>query len=147
MRNWFNSPVFLNAGIGILSIFLVVLIAALVSRVIYPRVAPERSDFESHLISNVIQIEVLNGCGEPGVATHFTNQLRSVGFDVVHSGNFENYDLEHTIIIARSKNIDNARQVAQALGVIPSRILRESSPYYYLDATVVVGADYAQLNL
>ncbi len=147
MRKWFASPVFLNAGIGILGFLLLVLVTALISRVIYPRVMPERTDFETHLISNVIQIEVLNGCGIPGIATRYTNELRNLGFDVVHSGNFESYDLEKTIVIARSDNFDNARRVARALGVESRNILRETSPYYYLDATVVLGADFEQLNL
>ncbi len=147
MRKWLSSPVFLNASIGILSVILFVLVAALISRVVYPRVLPERTDYETHLISNVIQIEVLNGYGEAGIATRYTNKLRNLGFDVVHSGNFESYDLEHTVVIARSNNKENARRVAQALGIDPRNILTETSPYYYLDATVVLGADHHLLKL
>jgi hypothetical protein len=147
MKKWFDSPIFLNVAIGVLGVFLFVLLAALAARVIYPRIVPDRSDIETHLISNVIQLEVLNGCGVSGVATRFTNHLRSLGFDVVQSGNFETFDLEKSFVIDRSGNIQNARRVARALGISDDRIIRESSPFYYLDATVVIGADFETLDL
>lgn len=147
MKKWFDSPLFLNVSIGLLGVLLLILVTALFARVVYPRIVPERSDIETHLISNVIQLEVLNGCGVPGVATRFTNHLRSVGFDVVQSGNFETFDLEHTIVIDRSGNKENARRVARAIGVSEDNIIRETSPFFYLDATVVVGADFDSLEL
>ncbi|MCH8569496.1 MAG: LytR C-terminal domain-containing protein [Balneolales bacterium] len=142
-----STPFLINAGIIFSAGLLILLLAALAGRVIYPRIVPERTDLESHLISNVIQVEVLNGCGVAGVATRFTNHLRSLGFDVVSSGNFESFDLEHSIIIDRTGNRSNAARVARALGIDESRIIRETSPFFYLDATVVIGADHADLNL
>lgn len=145
MRDYFNSPFFLNAGIGASSVILVVLLIALSARVVYPRVFAERTELQSHLLSNVIQVEVLNGCGVQGVAASFTNQLRGLGFDVVQSGNFETFDLQESFVIDRNGNKQNARRVALALGINPRNIITEVSPYFYLDATVVIGADFEQL--
>jgi len=147
MKKWFDSPLFLNALIGFLSFLLIFLLLALFTRVIYPRIHAERSDIESHLISSVIQIEVLNGCGLPGIASRFTNNLRKSGFDVVDSGNFERFDVEHSFIIDRSGNSENARRVARALGIPDNRIIREVSPHFFLDASVVIGADFDDLKL
>lgn len=141
-----NNELFLNAAIGFLSVLLIVLIAALFTRVIYPRIFNERSETNSELISEIIQIEVLNGCGVSGIANSYTGILRENGFDVVETGNFETFDLQETIVISRSGVMDNAYRVANALGVTEKNVIRESSPDYYLDVTVVLGLDYEKLN-
>ena len=91
-------------------------------------------------------MEVLNGCGESGIANNFTNLLRSNGFDVVEVGNFERFDVENTFVISRSSSFNNAKRVADALGVSEENIIREESEDFYLDVTVVLGKDYQQLN-
>ncbi|MFN1835840.1 LytR C-terminal domain-containing protein [Balneola sp. MJW-20] len=141
-----RDGLFLNTAIGFLSILLIILIAALFTRIIYPRIFNERAEDQSRLISEIIQIEVLNGCGEPGIANSYTGVLRTNGFDVVETGNFENFNLPETIVISRSGIMDNARRVAMALGVDEKNILFEASPDYYLDVTVVIGNDYEKLN-
>lgn len=141
-----NKELFLNAAIGFLSVLLILLFAALFTRIIYPRIFNERAELQSELISEIIQIEVLNGCGVTGIANDYTGLLRSNGFDVVETGNFESFDLQETIIISRSGVMDNAYRVANALGVSEENILRESSPDFYLDVSVIIGHDYNRLN-
>lgn len=137
----------LNAVIGFLSLLLCVLLVALFIRVIYPRIQSERSNTQTELISDVIQLEVLNGCGIAGAASTFTAALRKNGFDVVEAGNFENYNMEKTTIISRTMNKENAKHIADALGIKYSQIIVEASENYYLDATIIIGADYQSLNL
>ena len=141
-----SEQLFLNAAIGFLSVLLIILLVALGTRIIYPRIFNQRVETESQLISEVIQIEVLNGCGIPGIANAYTGVLRENGFDVVETGNYDNFNLEKTIVISRSGVLDNARRVASALGVDPINVIREESPDYFLDVTVVIGHDYEQLN-
>ena len=140
-----SSHFLLHSALGFLSILLLILIVALFSRIIYPRVLAERSE-ASVLVSDVIQIEVLNGCGIPGLATKFTSKMRQNGFDVVQSGNFETFDISETIVIDRSGSKENAKRVARALGVPEQRIIREISSDFYLDATIVIGSDYETLH-
>lgn len=142
-----SQNLILNAALGFLTLLLLFLIFALITRIIYPRIVTERANSETHLISNIIQIEVLNGCGVPGVANRFTSVLRSNGFDVVESGNFETFDVSETIVIDRAGNYENARRVAAALGIKESNIIQEVSPAFYLDATLVIGSDYEKLNI
>lgn len=134
----------LNITIGLLSAVLIVLLIALVVRIWFPGIQPERDNGGTHLISEVIQIQVLNGCGVAGVASAFTGRLRQHGFDVVESGNFETYSVDRTFVIDRSGNLENARRVARALGISETQIIREVASGFYLDATVVIGADYQQ---
>ncbi|MCG8372011.1 MAG: LytR C-terminal domain-containing protein, partial [Balneolales bacterium] len=68
------------------------------------------------------------------------------GFDVVETGNFDHFDLQESIVISRAGNLENAKQVAVALGISEINVLREESPDFYLDVTVVIGHDFEQLN-
>lgn len=141
-----TNELYLNAAIGFLSVLLILLIVALFTRLIYPRIFNERAELESELISEIIQIEVLNGCGVPGIANAYTGLLRKNGFDVVETGNFETFDLQETIIISRSGVMDNAYRVANALGVSSENVIRESSSDFYLDVSVIIGKDFEKLN-
>lgn len=142
-----RDDVTLNAAIGFLSVLLALLILALLFRLAYPRIESQRAVDDPVLISDIIQLEVLNGCGVPGVAGRFTTALRRYGFDVVESGNFDNFEMEETILISRNGNMRNATRVARALGIPEERILIEVSPDFYLDATLVIGADFESLNI
>lgn len=142
-----NSSFFLNAVIGFLSLLLLVLLGAFFTRMFFPRIQNTRTDAQAQLISKVIQVEVLNGCGVPGIASRYTHILRKNGFDVVESGNFDNFDVTHTFIIDHSGHLENARHVAHALGLSSKRVIEERSKDFYLDATVVIGSDYNSLKL
>lgn len=142
-----QKTLLLNSAIGFLGVLLLLLIIALATRLIYPRIINDRVETDQALISEIIQMEVLNGCGVPGLATRYTGSLREFGFDVVETGNFDHFNLENSIIISRSGHMENARRVANAIGIPEQQILREESPDYYLDVTLVIGADYETLNL
>jgi hypothetical protein len=137
----------LNSAIGFLGVLLLILLIALTTRILYPRIVSERVSQDPALISTVIQIEVLNGAGIPGLATRFTSSLRSYGFDVVETGNFDHFNVTNTLVISRNGEMENARRVARAIGVSDQYILREESPDFYLDVTLVIGSDFESLNL
>ncbi len=141
-----TNELFLNTAIGFLSVLLILLLAALFTRIVYPRIFNERAELQSELISEIIQIEVLNGCGVSGIANAYTGLLRSNGFDVVETGNFETFDLQETIIISRSGVMDNAYRVANALGVSEENVIKESSTDFCLDVSVIIGHDFEKLN-
>ncbi|MEQ9279430.1 MAG: LytR C-terminal domain-containing protein [Balneola sp.] len=145
-KNSTSKDLYLNSAIGFLSVLLIGLLLALFTRIIYPRIFNQRADQPSELIGSIIQLEVLNGCGESGIANNFTNLLRNNGFDVVEVGNFERFDVENTFVISRSSAFNNAKRVANALGVSEENIIREESDDFYLDVTVVLGKDYQKLN-
>lgn len=137
----------LNAVIGFLSLLLFLLLFGLFTRLVYPRIQNQRVEAEPKLIGEIIQLEVLNGCGVSGLANQFTSALRKNGFDVVETGNFDHFDMQETIIISRTYNTDNAKRVAEAIGIDEKNILVEASDDFYLDATIVIGSDYQTLNL
>ncbi|MGM0506285.1 MAG: LytR C-terminal domain-containing protein [Bacteroidota bacterium] len=142
-----RSSIFLHVAIGFLSLLLAMLMLALIYRVVVPRIESERDVEDPILISDIIQLEVLNGCGVPGLANRFTTTLRRHGFDVVESGNFDHFNMEETILVSRNGDQGSARRIARALGLPPDRIVTEASGDFFLDATLVIGADFESLEL
>ena len=142
-----NGSLFLNLSIGFLSVVLLLLLFALSTRIIFPRILTDRQQNSKELISSVIQIEVLNGCGVPGLANQLTGSLRRLGFDVVETDNYDNFNVTETFIISRVADREHARRIATALGLEKKRIILEESQDFYLDATLVVGSDYKTFNL
>lgn len=142
-----NRDLYLNTVIGFLAVVLLVLIFGLITRFLYPRIETTRAAEDLTLVSSVIQLEVLNGCGTPGLATRFTQELREYGFDVVETGNFDHFNVSKSFIISRNGVTENAIRVAQAIGIPQEQILREESPDFYLDVTLVLGEDFESLKL
>lgn len=142
-----QNHLFLNVAIGFLGVLLLILLVAIGTRFLYPRIVTERVSTDPALVSNVIQLEVLNGCGISGIATRFTDRLREYGFDVVESGNFDHFNVDQSFVISRSGHLENALRVANAIGISEQNIIREESPDYYLDVTIVIGSDFESLNL
>jgi hypothetical protein len=93
-----------------------------------------------------VQIEVLNGCGAPGIADKFTAFLRQKGFDVVKTGNYESYNVPKTLVIDRKGRAKAAARIGDALGLKKSEMISEIHELYMVDATVVLGKDFRRLS-
>jgi hypothetical protein len=87
---------------------------------------------------NGIRVEVFNGTGIPGLAREVTERLRGDGFDVVTYGNAAGRD--STTLIDRAGNHAAMEALSEALRV--SRIETALDTTLYLDATLVLGADW-----
>jgi beta-phosphoglucomutase-like phosphatase (HAD superfamily) len=85
-----------------------------------------------------IRVEVLNATSRPGLARSVTARLRDAGFDVVYFGNAPHAD--SSAVLDRAGRADAAHAVAQALGI--SRVRSKPDPGLYLEATVILGADW-----
>lgn len=96
--------------------------------------------------SDIIQLEVLNGCGVSGTGDKFTEYLRNNKFDVVNVSNYISFDVDKTIVIDRTGNIENARKVASTLGINPANVVQQINHDYFLDVSLIIGKDYNQLK-
>ncbi len=92
--------------------------------------------------AEIIQVEVLNGCGVSGVADRFTDYLRDNNVDVVKTGNYIKFDVDETIVIDRIGNKANALHVADILGVKEGNAFPQLNNDYFVDVTVIIGRDY-----
>lgn len=93
-------------------------------------------------VQQLIQVEVLNGCGVTGVGDGLTDVLRAKGIDVVKTGNYRSFDIENTFIIDRLGKIETANRVADSLNLDKKFIITEKNKSYFLDLTIVIGKDY-----
>ena len=96
-----------------------------------------------------IEVEILNGCGEPGVAARFSEFLRDKRVDVVRSENADNFDYENTILIQRNENTDGLKYVADVLkfdtkNLEKVKILIDADSD--VDITLIIGKDFNTIN-
>jgi hypothetical protein len=98
------------------------------------------------IASEIIQLEVLNGCGKSGIAETFTEFLRTRNMDVVNRGNYRSFEIENSFVIDRSGNIANAEKVADVLGINRKNIVQQLNDEYLLDVSLVIGKDFNNLK-
>lgn len=97
--------------------------------------------------SKNLRVRVLNGVGEPGVATEAANKLIDKGYRVVDTKNADSFDYAETQIIIYAGNAQKttlANKIKDALGV--GKIVVNNLPQDVADVTVVVGMDYVNKN-
>lgn len=137
------------AGI-ILNVFILVLagIIVFISYSIYLRISSKSVPDQSrkNKAAEIVQMEVLNGCGTSGITDTFTDFLRSHNFDVVSRGNYRSFEIDNTFIIDRTGNTANAEKVADALGIDRKYIVEQLSNEYFLDVSLVIGKDFNRLK-
>ena len=93
-------------------------------------------------VQQLIQVEVLNGCGVAGVGDGLSDVLRAKGIDVVKTGNYRSFDIDNTFIIDRMGKVETANRVADSLNLDKKFIITEINKSYFLDLTIVIGKDF-----
>jgi len=139
----------LTTGIWGATIINVILIVSLISNFFAsPHDTPVVIDME--VLKEPITVEVLNGCGVPGLANEITEYLRDqeIKFDVVNVGNYQGgFNLERTFVLDRvALNNVYAKRVGEVLGVAAEQITPQVNDSLQLMVTVIVGKDYKQLK-
>jgi hypothetical protein len=138
--------VMLNVGLAVAAVVALVLVYAFATRFFVPDANPVRTDNPGGLLGDIVQVEVLNGCGVAGVAGEVTRFLRDHHFDVVGSGNYVDFAQPHSLVIDRVGNREAALGVAAILGIDEAYVREEIDEKYYIDAAVVIGRDYKSLR-
>ncbi len=97
--------------------------------------------------SKNLRVRVLNGVGEPGIATDVANKLIDKGYRVVDTKNADSFDYAETQIIIYASNTQKtalANKIKDTLGV--GKIVLNNLPQDVADVTVIVGKDYVNKN-
>ena len=159
--NKFNQMGLVNSGIAVMSLLLVAFIFSFSERQVQsgvpievkfpsmpdtPKLATEI--YESNPLLD-IQVEILNGCGTPGIAAKFSELLRDKRVDVVRSENADHFEYKKTILIQRNENINGMKHVAQVLGFNienPEKVITSIDPNLDVDLTLIIGKDYPSIS-
>jgi hypothetical protein len=148
-----NSAGFKSSTINLLlniSIFLLAAVIIYMGYSIFIKLSNNQNRLEDQasdqIASDIIQVEVLNGCGVSGVADRFTDFLRTNNLDVVKSGNYISDDVSESLVIDRSGNMANAFKTAKVLGIKSENVIQQLNKDYFLDVSIVIGRDYFNLT-
>tara|TARA_Y100000739_G_C20267076_1_gene310437 strand:+ start:44 stop:490 length:447 start_codon:yes stop_codon:yes gene_type:complete len=88
------------------------------------------------------EIEILNGCGESGIANLYSNYLIKKGFDVIDSRNADNFEyLNTTIIVHKKDKLNIAKKLANILKIKTVSIDERG----IWDLSLIIGRDYKNL--
>ena len=136
----------LSLGLAVAGVLALVLLYSFATRFLAPDTSPVRTANPTGLLGDIVQVEVLNGCGEPGIAGRVTQFLRDHDFDVVNSGNYVDFEQAQSLVIDRVGNREAALRVAAILGIDEAYVREETGEGYYVDASVVLGRDYPSLR-
>ena len=95
-----------------------------------------------------INLQVLNGCGDKGIANKLANKIemsveKPLAIRVIDTDNFDNFGVEKTFIISRKSDLTAANLLADQLGLEEAVAYREIEDNYRdIGATLVLGKDY-----
>lgn len=89
-----------------------------------------------------MDIIILNGSGNPGVAGDVAEKLININCRIVQIENADNFDYDKTQIIIYKDKVNNtlANKIKKTLGT--GVIVRQNVPQDLADVTIVVGKDY-----
>lgn len=92
-----------------------------------------------------MRVEVLNGCGEGGLAARAAQHLRRLGQDVVEVEDAPHAKFAESVLIDRAGKPQMTRRLAVAVGPMPVLLERLAEPA--ADVTLVLGRDWESLAL
>lgn len=94
--------------------------------------------------STGVKVRVLNGVGEPGIASDMAKKLTDSGYRVVDTKNADTFGYDETQIVIYSNSADQsaaANKIKALLGV--GKVVVNNLPQDVADVTVIIGKDYA----
>lgn len=140
----------LNSSLILLGVLVLLLFYALAANHFSPAKKEETRTIaqteETTGIREIYDVEILNGCGEHGLAAKMREYLIAHHFDVVGTGNHSSFNLAETKIIDRKGNDVAARRIASILGVDPREIIRDLNQNRQVDVSVIIGMDYKSID-
>jgi hypothetical protein len=97
----------------------------------------------------VLRTQVLNGCGESGVAAEYSDELMRAAveefrFDVIDRDNFDHFDVDESFMTVYTLTPDDAARLATALGIPPEKVYmaEQNDNPWGLDITIVLGQSW-----
>jgi len=61
--------------------------------------------------------------------------------------NYKTFSVAHTLVVDRVGDLTLARRVAASLGVAEKNVVQQINQDYFVDVSVIIGADYPSLRV
>lgn len=107
-----------------------------------PQVVAQQMRFEGVSEEDMAaSVEVLNGCGVPGVANKVADKLQKAGFTVTKQGNAPGFEYDRCRVITRKGNTAGVLAIVKLLNCTDVR--EEKKGKGLPDVTVIIGRDYS----
>ena len=114
-----------------------------------------RQEEPQNTFMKATQVEILNGCGQQGVAKILADKLKALKYDVVNTGNYLKRGKPY-FKVSKTKMIDQLNtkksrkkclELAKTIGLSPKQVQSYSNPNPIADITIVIGQDYKKLPI
>ena len=104
-----------------------------------PGTVPQMPKYEN------IYVEVLNGCGIPGIAGQYTDYLRKKGFDVLFTGNADEMNYPETFVFVSDTSDAILNPLLEAMNFTKEQIEFHSSMDNHINYRIILGKDCNRL--
>jgi hypothetical protein len=89
-----------------------------------------------------VKVQILNGCGEAGLAQKLRDYLMKFQVDIRESEN-AGYVMSETVVLDRINQRPKAVKIAQLLNIPLDHVIRQDNKTLVdIDVTVIIGKDY-----
>ncbi len=136
---------FIFGLISVLSLIVLMMLTSFVMRISNPVVDSSVDSDKRITNEEKIQINILNACGENGLASETNEYLRSYKFDVLEVGNYAE-KIDKSMVIDRLGDMESAKKVAYAVGIPDSLIVTRIDSSLFIRTSIIIGKDYKKLS-
>jgi hypothetical protein len=91
-----------------------------------------------------VRVEILNGCGEAGVARRARAYLRGKGYDVLAIGDAKGHFAKTLVVERRSPMNANARLLVRVLQLDENAVTQSLDTLSPVWVTLIIGDDYVK---
>ncbi len=120
-----------------------------------PEAVSTRQEQQNETFVKATQVEILNGCGQQGIAKVLAEKLRALKYDVVNTGNYLKrgkpyFKVKKTRMIDQlntKKSRKKCLKLAKEMGLSSKQVQSFSNPNPIADITIILGADYNKLPI
>ncbi len=93
-----------------------------------------------------LSVEILNGCGETGVAAKLAERL--TGYHIIGVENAEAFNFEKTVLYTKCKKTNkDLKKLCAVIGISQNRIIYEVNEQKLANVSIIVGKDYSSLHI
>jgi hypothetical protein len=95
-------------------------------------------------VEGPVRVEILNGCGEAGVARRARAYLRDEGYDILSIGDAKGHFIKTLVVERRSSTNENARLLARTLRLDENAVTQSLDSLSPVWVTLIIGDDYVK---